>query len=185
MASRFTFCHKGYTMVSLLGFSDQKCPPGIISPTPRGYGLHEDWTEQSDDLPFGVSQVVDFVRELIEMAEGGVNETPKDVLELQFGDVLTKTAVQTDDGSCLLVMAFLPKCRHSPFTPRQTVSLSTPARGMLEIFWHAEEGRYVGMRRIALDDLPDERSVMDAILATAEDAAAWFSSTRRDRISTK
>jgi len=162
-------------------FSGKTRPPAVIPHFRKGRILQEDWTEQSGELNGSASQLHAFVRELIEMT--GRRDAAPDVLELQFGDVLTRTSVQEAERSWLMVMAYLPKCRGSQFAPSESVALSAPASGNLEIFWHADEGRYVGIRRIPVTDLPSERSVMDAVLATAEDAAAWFSSRRLGKAS--
>lgn len=149
--------------------------------------MQEDSTEQNGEqngeLNGNPSKVNAFVRELIEMT-GQLDAAP-DVLELQFGDVLTRTSVQIAEFSWLVTMAFLPKCGDSQFMPQAAMVLSLPVGGNLELFWHADEGRYVGIRRTLVSELPDERSVMDAILATAEDAAAWFVARKLGKASTK
>ena len=42
----------------------------------------------------------------------------------------------------------------------------------IDFLWHADEGRYVLVRKVPLRLLTDERSVMDEILATADLAAS-------------
>jgi hypothetical protein len=49
----------------------------------------------------------------------------------------------------------------------------------MEFLWDADEGRYVALRMVPIVSLPDERSVMDAILATSDLASAWMTARRR------
>jgi hypothetical protein len=103
------------------------------------------------------------------------------VLELQFGEILTKTTVQTADNSYLLVTAYLPKCRSSNYLSHAIAATSLPTAEGIHYLWHADEGRHIGVRQILVANLPDERSVMDAIMTTADLAGAWFSANRRSK----
>jgi hypothetical protein len=49
----------------------------------------------------------------------------------------------------------------------------------MEFLWDADEGRYMGLRMVPIGSLPDERSVMDAILATSDLALDWLMARRR------
>lgn len=100
------------------------------------------------------------------------------VLELQFGVVATRTAVDATAGEAwLTISARLPVQRQDRYLPQ-----GSDARfDGLECMWHADEGCHVAVRRIALARLGDERSVMDAILETADMAQAWHASMALDR----
>lgn len=162
-------------MISLPGSINGAPLPGTRPPMKKNASMEDDQIEPTGELNGCVTQVARFLRELIEMTGQDAATTHSAILELQFGEILTKTSIQSDEKNYLLIMAFLPKCRRSQFMPR---SGDTHAQGDLEFFWHADEGRHIGVRRIPVAELEDERSVMDAILSTSEQASAWFSSTR-------
>lgn len=115
-----------------------------------------------------------FLRDLVELA-GQVDCThAMPVLELEFGDVLTRTTVSTDEAiPCLSIIALLPRSEQLNYQPSGVIQ---PAPGKAEFFWHADDGRYVVIRNIPVADLPDEPSVMDAIMDTSDEAKAWFAS---------
>ncbi|QGZ42125.1 hypothetical protein IP92_05480 [Pseudoduganella flava] len=94
-------------------------------------------------------------------------QTP--VLELQVGDIVTRTCVDSQAGAAggaqLTVCAQLP-----PGLPADgTVQAPYGIEGM----WHADEGCHVALRRIPLAGLRSERALMDAVLETADAAQAW------------
>src|SRR5690606_1238102 len=99
------------------------------------------------------------------------------LLELQFGEVLTKTGMRPVDQNAMLVMAFLPRCKHTQFQPQANVWQEEDEEAMT-YFWHADEGRYIGVRRVLISKLQEERDVMDAIAETAELALLWFAQNR-------
>jgi hypothetical protein len=139
--------------------------------------LPQDPTIASSALDGSVVQLTRLLRELVELT--GEEAGPVPTLELQFGDILTRTTVQASDGGCLLITAMLPKCDEPGY-----VALAGASASEIEYLWHADEGCHVGVRRVPVRELPDERSVMDAIMATSDQAAAWFADlcgdTRRD-----
>jgi hypothetical protein len=49
----------------------------------------------------------------------------------------------------------------------------------MEFLWDADDGRHIGLRLVPIASLPDERSVMDAIVETSDMAAAWMTARRR------
>jgi hypothetical protein len=138
--------------------------------------LHQDLSIADGTLDGSIGQLTRFLRELIEMTGQEAGAVP--VLELQFGEILTTTTIQTDDGNCLLITALLPKCRPSPYLSQAAASHFLQNADDIHYLWHADEGRYIGLRRIQISGLNDERSVMDAIMATADQAANWFSTRR-------
>lgn len=117
------------------------------------------------------------LQELVELA-GQVNDVQTPVLELQFGDVLTKTTVSVSRGiQCLSVIALLPrteKLNHLSPSSRLLASSPTSERET-ELLWHADEGRYVVVCNTPISDLPEDVSVLDTILDTSEQARAWYS----------
>ena len=138
--------------------------------------LQQDPTIANGTLDGSVTQVIRFLRDLIELSGQEAQEVP--VLELQLGEILTRTTVQTVDGNYLLITAYMPKCRRSHYVSRTNMDASSQAERDMEYLWHADEGRHIGVRKIPLTRLPDERSLMDAILTTADQAADWFYSRR-------
>lgn len=123
-------------------------------------------------LSGSVDDLAAFLRQMIELVDQEVGAIP--VLELQFGDIFTRTSVETGENGYLLVTALLPKCDKSRYASVTPASL----RDDTEFLWHSDKGRYIVMRRIAVQDLPDERSVMDAILTASDDALALSRSFR-------
>lgn len=130
--------------------------------------LHNDVGNAPGTLDGSLARITALLRELIQLT--GHDESDVPVLELQFGDILTRTTLHALDKNYLLIMAILPKCGDSPPAPHGQD---------MEFLWHADDGRYVGLRMIPIGSLPDERSVMDAILATSDKASAWMMARRR------
>lgn len=80
-------------------------------------------------------------------------------------------------GAWLNISARLPELGQDGYAPQ-----GRNARfDGLDCMWHADEGCHIAVRRIALARLGDERSVMDAILETADMAQAWHASLTLDQ----
>lgn len=111
-------------------------------------------------------------------ALSGQDAAAQPVLELQFGAVVTHTAVEDSPGGARLnISARLPAQRGHDYAWQGEGAQF----GELDCMWHADEGCHVAVRRIALAGLGDERSLMDAILETADMAQAWHASMALDR----
>lgn len=111
-------------------------------------------------------------------ALSGQDAAARPVLELQFGAVVTRTAVEDSPGGArLTISARLPAQRGQDYAWRGEGAQF----GELDCMWHADEGCHIAVRRIALARLGDERSLMDAILETADMARAWHASMALDR----
>jgi len=135
--------------------------------------LHKDVGNAPGTLDGSLSRITALLRELIGLT--GHEESDVPVLELQFGDILTRTTLHVQDTNYLLITAILPKCGDS----RHVCVPAAPHGQDIEFLWHADEGRYIGLRMVPIGSLPDERSVMDAILATSDKASAWMTARRR------
>lgn len=135
-----------------------------------------DPTLASGTLDGSLAQVTRLLRELIELTGEQAQDVP--VLELQLGNILTRTTVLAADANYLLITAFMPKSRTAGYVSQAGETVSSQAAEGIEYLWHADEGRHMGVRKVPLKDLADERSVMDAILTTSDMAAAWFSALR-------
>jgi hypothetical protein len=94
------------------------------------------------------------------------------VLELMVGDIVAFTSVASD-AACLTVTARLPVDGHCGYLPAGAALRERLAQDGIECRWHADEGCYVAVRSVPLSALPDERSLMDAILDTVDAARAW------------
>jgi hypothetical protein len=139
--------------------------------------LHNDVGNPPGTLDGSLSRITALLRELVELTGHDAGDVP--VLELQFGDILTRTVLYGPDRHYLLITAILPECGDSgPAWAPSGVFPASPGHDV-EFLWHADDGRYVGLRMIPIGLLPDERSVMDAILATADTASAWMLARRR------
>lgn len=119
-----------------------------------------------------------FLREMVEYVDQADSPYTVPVIELQLGEVLTITSLLLDNpGPSLSITALLPRQENTGYLDvLHTVSIGG-YRGITgggEFFWHAEQGRFVVIRLVPVLDLPDERSVLDAILDLSEDAFDWF-----------
>lgn len=133
-------------------------------------------TTANGTLDGSVTQVTSLLRDLVQLSGQETQDVP--VLELQLGEILTRTAVQTIDRNYLLITAYMPKCRRSHYVSQVNAAAFSRSEGGIEYLWHVDEGRHIGVRKVPVTELSDERSVMDAILTTSDQAAAWFSSRR-------
>ena len=120
----------------------------------------------------------DAMRCLRELAALAGQEGDVPVLELQLGGILTRTAVHAGGGGWLVITAQATGDGPAPAPDAPapdappTDAMETGERGELEMLWDADQGGLMAVRRVALRDLPDEHSLMDAILVTADLAAA-------------
>jgi len=117
-----------------------------------------------------LARITALLRDLIELTGDGEGDVP--VLELQFGDILTRTALHALDKNYLVITAMLPKCGDGGY--------AVPHVQDMEFLRDADDGRYIGLRMVPIGTLADERSVMDAILATSDMATAWMMARRRE-----
>ena len=116
-----------------------------------------------------------FLREMAGLA--GQAEQAAATLELQFGDVQTVTMLDPQGNVPeLSISAQLPRDERIAYSQMSISDGMASPDGASDTacLWHADEGRYVMVRRIPVRDLPDERSVFDAILDTADQAGQWY-----------
>jgi hypothetical protein len=122
-----------------------------------------------------ISSVKEFLRELVGLAgQDDTAENPE--LELQIGDVVSRTTVEMINGvEYLRVIASLPVSEQSRYLPARTEGF--PASEVFSqaaaISWNAASRCYVAKRHMRTQDLLDDRSVMDTILATVDEAIGW------------
>lgn len=129
-------------------------------------------------LDGSVSCMKRLLQELVELAGQDEHMESTPVLELQFGDVLTRTTVSVNRGvQCLSVVAELPKTEklNALSPPSRLLDSSPISDSEVELLWHANEGHYVVVSNTPISELPEDVSVLDAILDTSEQARAWFS----------
>jgi hypothetical protein len=148
-----------------------------FTPTHMVADLHKDVGNAPGTLDGSLSRITALLRELIGLT--GQDESDVPVLELQFGDILTRTTLHALDKNYLLITAILPKCGNSRHVCVASGTSPVPHGQDMEFLWDADEGRYIGLRMVPIGSLPDERSVMDAILATSDKASAWMTPRRR------
>lgn len=139
--------------------------------------LQKNSADTDDEYSYSAEELNCFLAELTLLAGQGAPGTP--VLELQIGEIFTRTAVEMGGTNHYLsVTALLPRCQPPhylplPFPVRAETSLVS---GTAEFLWHADEGCYIVMRKIPVAELPDGFSVMDAILQTSDLASICYSS---------
>lgn len=132
--------------------------------------------EQQDDI--SGQEVRQLLLDLMQYC--GQERAARPVLELEIGEILTRTSVEPAGIDLYLsVTATLPPC-DAPVIASMSApaALSQTAPGTCDFLWHADEGRYVLVRKIALHTLTDERAVMDEILVTADLAAQCLDEIR-------
>jgi hypothetical protein len=117
------------------------------------------------------------LQELVDLAGQHDDLAAAPVLELQFGDVVTRTTLAVNDGvQCLSVVAELPMTKHIGQPPQSSRPLpSSTTQQRTEVMWHAGAGRYIIVSTTPISELPKDTSVLDTILDTSEYARAWYS----------
>jgi len=142
--------------------------------------LQRDQDHHSDD--FSVATVQQLLLEMVELAGQQAPGTP--ALELLIGDILTRTALQSGGTEhWLSITALLHQGEQPCHNPLFYPTGAADQRQMVDFLWHADEGRYIVARKVPLQELRDERSVMDAILATADMARGYFAAAATSRAS--
>jgi hypothetical protein len=127
-----------------------------------------------------VNRINRLLQELIELT--GPQTSASSVLELQIGDIFTRSAIAPEmPERCLAITALLPKCEQPHYLPRL---FSPPGAekwpACAEFLWHADEGCYIVVHKVPVVELTDERSIMDSILLTADIARDYFAALSGD-----
>ncbi|EJL88994.1 hypothetical protein PMI16_02142 [Herbaspirillum sp. CF444] len=139
-------------------------------------------SEDHNQPDMSVTAVNRLLQDLIALAGQQVDGPP--ALELQLGEVFTRSAVERGGvDHYLSVTALLPKCEQPHYLPLLHAPLDAAGAdagqaAAVDFLWHADEGRYIVVRKIPIRLLSDERSVMDAILATADIAGQYLEAVR-------
>jgi hypothetical protein len=118
----------------------------------------------------------EFLRELMALAgQESASEVP--MLELQIGEVVSNTTVETTGKvEYLVITAWLPASNQSSYLPARADQFAdgeVPPRAAT-ILWNDERQRYVAVRRVPVRELHTERSALDAILQTVDEAIGWL-----------
>lgn len=100
----------------------------------------------------------------------GQEAAARPALELLIGDILTRTSVEPAGLDLYLCVTGLLPASGAGLPPSAVLpsALADGERAGFELLWHADFGRYIVVRKIALRALTDERSVLDEILNTAD-----------------
>lgn len=135
---------------------------------------------RDDDDEMSAQEVKHLLLDLISLS--GQNAGAYPALELQIGEIVTRTSVEPAGLDLYLaVTGLLPPCAGAPCLP----ALSEPSTLLgeeslpFDFLWHADHGRYIVVRKIPLHTLSDERAVMDEILDTADIASRCFDAVQR------
>jgi hypothetical protein len=134
-------------------------------------------TEQAEGLDGSAASMHRLLGELVSLAGQADESHTAPVLELQFGDLITRTSIrQRDDVDYVVVVVELPKLDNAALmTGASSASgIFQADEGDAEMLWHAEKGRHVVVRHIPVAVFPDEASVFDAIMDSADRVSAWL-----------
>lgn len=141
----------------------------------------DDTDAMDGECNYSVEDINRFLTELILLADQAAPGAP--VLELQIGEILTRTAVEAGGADHYLsITGLLPRCAQPHYlslpvpVPVPASAAADQAAATAEFLWHADEGRYIVVRKIPVTELPDGFSIMDAILLTADLATTYLSS---------
>jgi len=137
----------------------------------RQYPLDEDGS-----LDGSVKDMERFLRELVSMSGQLCHRPNSVVIELYFGEIRTMTSASQGPPAHLTIIALLPRIDGTNYGPQSRTLISGPQLDFddSELIWHADDGRFVLIRSVLLAKLPDERSVMDAILEASDRASAFL-----------
>ncbi|WP_147375917.1 hypothetical protein [Noviherbaspirillum cavernae] len=164
-------------MTYLLGIAIGNQPPDTACGQTKARIVQLEIFDAAGVLDGSAGSMNSFLRDLVELA-GQVDQTHvAPVLELQFGEVITRTAVVLGgEAQYLSITALLPRGEQPESSVRlpRHFAASRPRAGEYEFLWHADEGCHVVVRNIPVKDLADEAGVLDAILDTSEFAKAWW-----------
>lgn len=135
--------------------------------------MRRDEDNHPDD-DFSVTAVQRLLREMVELSGQQTDGAP--MMELLIGDILTRTALASGGGEHWLSITALLQLGEQPGYSQRPQAPDGADRRLttVDFLWHADEGRYIVVRRVPLKELRDERDVMDAILATADMARGYF-----------
>jgi hypothetical protein len=162
--------------------------PGMPLPFHKAAILQEEPLDNLDALDGSAAAMSQFLQDMADLV--GDNASAPDslsrvpVLTLQFGEVVTATSLSTSgDHPCLSITALLPRDDQPVELALACEQPATPGieGGQNQVLWDADEGRYVLTRKIPIAQLPDERSVLDAILDASDAAKIWFASVTARR----
>jgi len=138
----------------------------------------EDMANPKGILDGSVSALKSLLRDLLVMVEPDTDPSLEPVLELRFGDVVTRTSLLSDaHAPYLSIIALKSNVDDGLSFQSMAKDLLSPPTSVEEdnILWHAEHGQYVTHRKITIFYLKTESDVMDAIADTAKEAELWFS----------
>lgn len=142
----------------------------LESPGGKG-GMANAGTDDTERLDGRVAGLRRLLSEMAALMVDTACEDGEPILTLQFGEIVTKTAISTFPGpSVLVVTALLPS------GPQQWLTCPAsqePEAG--ELLWDSDGGRPVLVRHIRIESLGTERAALDAILDTVDRAEAWLS----------
>ena len=119
-----------------------------------------------------------FLKEMVSLAgQGDNNPETVPVLELQFGDIRTRTTISLKaEAPAMSITALLPRDERLVYSESSLSDATLGEQQMMDTacLWHADEGRYAMARNVPLRQLQQEWDVFDAILDTADQAEQWY-----------
>lgn len=134
--------------------------------------LRRDEDKHPDD-DFSVAAVQRLLLEMVELSDQQTAGPP--VIELLIGDILTRTALASGGAEhWLSITALLQTAEQPGYSPHPPAPGADQRLMSIDFLWHADEGRYIVVRKVPLQELRDEPDVMDAILTTADMARGYF-----------
>jgi len=137
----------------------------------------DDWFEVPCKSDGSTEAMRKCLESLAKLTCQNMDEYSAPILEFQFGEITTATSLLTSGkGEYLSITALLPRPIGDALKSTAHLSMSAAIEGDRNILWHADKGCYVIVRELPVSAFLDERSVLDAIADTADEAAAWQAS---------
>lgn len=102
------------------------------------------------------------------------NESP--VLELQMADVVVAASIEPDQVMpYLLISTLLPRYYQNASSGETSSSAALPmaTSRAARATWGSSNKRFVLMQKIPINEFPDERSLLDAVIQAAREASRW------------
>ena len=145
----------------------------------KAESLQDDLSDDEGMLDGTSGNICRLLQDLVDLAGQTDSDSSTPVLAIELDGITTVTSLITDASVAYLsISASLPRCENNEYLLKHLKN--GISNDDCELLWHADEGRYVLLRKIPISAFPDEPSVMDAILSTSDKAMSWCTAIRKN-----